>query len=65
MKVVKGGYRSCSTENTTALSQVMNNMTLAFHASQKIKKKPYGKSWFTVTMTNHKKKKHIFTFHRK
>ena len=34
---VKGGYRSRFTENKTALSQFTKNITLAFHASRKIK----------------------------
>ena len=33
----KGGYRSRFTGNKTALSQFMQNRTLAFHASGKIK----------------------------
>ena len=33
----KGGYRSRFTENKTALSQFTKNITLAFHASRKIK----------------------------
>ena len=61
-----GGYRSRFTENKTTLSQFTKNITLAFHASRKIKEnilenhdsRRLWKSRFT-------RRKSHFTFHGK
>ena len=70
-RVVKGrgggGYRSHFTENKTALSQFTKNITLAFHASRKIKEnilENHGSRRLWKSRFTRKKKSH-FTFHGK
>ena len=55
----KGGYRSRFTENKTVLSQFTKNITLAFHASQKIREnilENHGSRWLWKSRFTRKEK---------